>query len=477
MKYYQILLLLVLMFSTFDTSAQEGCGFVESSDFMNRMDQLKVERSLKTTASNDTIPLAIHLVANDDGLGRYAIGDIMADICELNETFESVGIYFWVQWPIHFIDNTSYFDHSFTDGYSMMQSNNIGNALNAYVVSDPAGNCGYYSYGPDALALAISCLGPGQQTFSHELGHMLNLPHPFRGWENGQTPTNPELVTRGTGANCNSAGDRLCDTEADYLAFRWNCNYQTALQDPTGVTIDPDSSLIMAYSNDDCATRFSPQQITVMNNDKDDRWPFLDNGYPSRVDSFEEVELLNIGDTLYQDKKIVWNPVANASAYYIQICPQQAPNFVRFDTLIYNDNEMIISKPNFGNGAKYLVRIRPINETTLCHDDITVHNFIYQNTPNPNYWPDAVNEVIASTQFSATSRDGSVFIHHKADIAQNAQIRILDILGRTIHHTEIQLESGQHTSEISNLFGFKEQIIFVQIITQEGDQTIKLIMR
>ena len=65
-----------------------------------------------------------------------------------------------------------------------------------------------------------------------------------------------------------SPATAFCDTSPDYLNFRWSCNedsesYQLQT-DPDGVNFRSDGTLIMSYSNDECANRFSEEQISAM---------------------------------------------------------------------------------------------------------------------------------------------------------------------------------------------------------------------
>ncbi len=209
------------------TSLNElGCATVTTKAEMDRLAAyLAAEGSFKTTGLNDTVPLSIHIVGNDAGAGRYSLDNLFKVICNLNSHFEPAGFYFYIKWPINYIDNSSYYEHTYWDGYQMMNQHNVTNSVNVYFVGDPNGACGYYAYGPDAVAIKNSCAGANSTTLTHELGHFFGLPHTFSGWENGNTPWNPELVTRGAFSNCNLTGDYFCDTDADYIANRWQCPY------------------------------------------------------------------------------------------------------------------------------------------------------------------------------------------------------------------------------------------------------------
>src|SRR5690606_23777949 len=158
----------------------------------------------------------------------------------------------------------------------------------------------------------------GSTTLGHELGHFFGLPHTFQGWENGNIPYDPELVTRGPGANCSFTGDYFCDTEADYLSIRWACPYTGNKRDPNGDDYQPDSSLYMSYALAPCRSRFSSQQTGFMQYNLQNRTAFQDivPGKPTGKYMLDSVNLILPFDTMHvNQKKIRWNKVSGADYY------------------------------------------------------------------------------------------------------------------------------------------------------------------
>ena len=226
------------------------------------------------------VPLTIHLLGTDEGLGFFNYRNLMEAFCTLNEDYESANIQFYMEGEVHYIQNTAWFEHeTLLEGGQMMFANNVEHTLNCYFVADPAGNCGY-ALPYAGLAVAKSCANPNDHTWSHEVGHALSLPHPFLGWEGGvsyddSVPPNfnapaPLTVTYDytffqdtlildtliidtayvefvDGSNCGIAADGFCDTSPDYLANRWFCdgNMESATQqkDPSGATSKPDGTM------------------------------------------------------------------------------------------------------------------------------------------------------------------------------------------------------------------------------------------
>jgi trimeric autotransporter adhesin len=143
--------------------------------------------------------------------------------------------------------------------------------MNAYFTQTMPYN-GYAYYPANALystriflngTLDTYYLGSG--TMPHELGHNFNLIHTF-----GESSVSTELVTRGAGANCTTAGDLICDTPADpgrdYTGFSTavqnGCDtYTGTCLDANGATFSPDVTNLMSYYNATaCRSRFSNGQ-------------------------------------------------------------------------------------------------------------------------------------------------------------------------------------------------------------------------
>ena len=162
--------------------------------------------------SNDTlyVPLTIHLVGKSDGTGFMSERTLLESLCTLNEDFKPSRIQFFIEGPVNYIANSTYYDHTFAQGAQMMNIYKVQNTLNCYIVDSPAGNCGYSSYNK-GIALAINCTQPWDHTWAHEAGHYFSLPHPFFGWEGIEHDysqpapnqvNNGRLVERVDGQNC-----------------------------------------------------------------------------------------------------------------------------------------------------------------------------------------------------------------------------------------------------------------------------------
>lgn len=109
----------------------------------------------------------------------------------------------------------------------------------------------------DGTVMLATQMVAGEKTLPHEIGHALNLYHPFQGSaDNTQCPAN---------SNCNTDGDRICDTDPIYnnlnsgtgiysFACRTGANICAS---PNNYTINTESNF-MSYTN--CYTLFTNGQ-------------------------------------------------------------------------------------------------------------------------------------------------------------------------------------------------------------------------
>jgi len=284
------------------------------------------------------VKMKIHIVGTDDGNEFYSLPELLESFCKLNEDMEPAGIFMEMDPDINYISSSRYNNHTFTIGAQMMSQYNEPNMVNCYIVNDPAGNCGYYSPSRDAVALKKSCLGSRSATWSHELGHFFSLPHTFSGWEGTDYEYNTvapvrvgnrnRLVELADSSNCENAGDGLCDTQADYLSFRWTCVQSLSpdtLIDPDTVKFRTTGINIMSYSNDNCQTIFSEEQKDVMQFDINvGRSNHISsNQIPDPIEfesqNFEPVQGMEEEPLQYDDATISWESIEGADFYAVQL--------------------------------------------------------------------------------------------------------------------------------------------------------------
>lgn len=133
----------------------------------------------------------------------------------------------------------------------------INHVINVYITTSYTG-CGVY-FG--LIQINPNCSLPMDEILAHEIGHALGLPH-THGYTNYGTTT--ELAN---GSNCTTHGDQFCDTPADPNILglvNGSCNYVGTLTDANGDFYTPDTGNIMSYTNGNCRTHFSTEQLERM---------------------------------------------------------------------------------------------------------------------------------------------------------------------------------------------------------------------
>ena len=203
------------------------------------------------------IPIKFHLISKKDGTGRLSETKVFENLCQLNKDYQDQNIIFYMAGGTmsYINDNNSYSNQSTGLGAATMQSVYHKNAINIYFALEtpsPGGGAlggttlGYYSPTKDWLVIRNDQVNSTSGTLSHEIGHHFSLAHPFKGWDQesylqkygdgknwSSIPTwfktphtaapDGTLIEFFNGSNCAFAGDRVCDTPADYnFGFGWN---------------------------------------------------------------------------------------------------------------------------------------------------------------------------------------------------------------------------------------------------------------
>jgi hypothetical protein len=456
------------------TISGQGCGTITTPQEMQALAAfLSDDTKAKTTNGNDTIPLSIHIVGNDNGGGYYKLDHLFTVLCELNTRFVPAGFYFSIKWPINYINNTSYYSHDFSTGYNMMASNNVSNSVNVYFVDDPGGACGYFSPSADGIAIKKTCSNPNSTTLTHELGHFFGLPHTFNGWEHGSTPWNPEKVTRGVGANCSSTGDLFCDTDADYLSDRWYCPYTGNQLDVTGTPYHPDSSLYMSYSSDNCQSRFSTMQIARMQNNLHAQRANLLQGHIPAYSALDFASMVYPNDSLYANNtNIRWRKVAGADYYQVKIVLQNngivKQEALTSDTSLATTFNMIANIP-------YKVTITPISSKNMCREKSKAFTYYY-SLSTPPLSVEAVNDNDNAIALYPNPASNSVSIDLISVAPGQYTLQVSNINGQKVYEQMLRHNGGSQkvTVPLENLVN---GIYLVRLTGTNNNWTQKLVIQ
>jgi hypothetical protein len=232
------------------------------------LSQLPQDSVISLPQINKTLSIAIHIVKDSLGEVNVDTADIYAEINNTNNLFKPISLSFKVC-SVDSIDNFQYDDliyNSFTTVYEEQQIVNqfyVDSLINIYVItsSNPA------SVGKSHDNYIIVCKDY-LYTIPHLMGHVFGLLH-----TNGNGD-HAELVD---GSNCLSAGDFVCDTEADpefdpvsssLWYYEINCElasspYSYPLKDPNDDWYKiPSYNYMSLYSN--CWCQLTPFQYQII---------------------------------------------------------------------------------------------------------------------------------------------------------------------------------------------------------------------
>ncbi len=207
------------------------------------------------------IDVFFHIVRNTDGSDPY--GEVsgeprLKDVDEITEYLNSIYSphnIFINNAGSDFIDNTDYVSIENGEELNLIQINNHSDAINFYIVNAMKSSSGDpisgRSIGIPSNNLVINNFWTMTSTAPHELGHCFSLAHTHEtGWG----------IENIDGSNCQTAGDRICDTPADpelsqdEYAFLNRCDYIGPNE------YNPLTDNVMSYSRWFCRTAFTQGQ-------------------------------------------------------------------------------------------------------------------------------------------------------------------------------------------------------------------------
>ncbi len=226
-------------------AAAQFCGTITDEAFMDRFDRLIAAESTRLRIAVDTgivdVPVTFH-VEEEGGNPVVGAARIASAMEATNRWFAGAGVRFVTCGETRFFSDDA-------------QSEVNRRTVNVSIHASPDG-CGYAT--GSFVSINIRCNRTLENILSHELGHVMGLPH-THGYTNSGT-TN-ELVD---GSNCATAGDRFCDTPADpNLLGKVNgsCSYTGSARDANSMRYQPLTRAIMSYTISRCADTLTPMQL------------------------------------------------------------------------------------------------------------------------------------------------------------------------------------------------------------------------
>lgn len=460
MKFF--FLLTLCMLCLLNAKAQEPCGTPLTEEMKSQLLDYHQHKEAFAASATDRVvqyvPIKFHIIGRSNGSGYYRLANLWTLLCELNTKYAPTGFYFYIYGSIQYIDNDSYFDHDFDSGDEMMNENNADGATNVYIVNDPAGYCGYFTWGPDAISVAKTCNAPGSTTLAHELGHYFSLPHPF-----DDVGSQKEYVN---GTNCSFAGDLFCDTRADFLDYRWSCPYTGSETDPNGDPYDPDETLYMSYSYDNCQNNFSSEQMDAMNyNLVFERNDLLNHPAPDVAPITGTVQLVypidSVDDIHHDFVPLKWEPVAGADYYHLEVT--RAPTFgaqpTEKDLIVYGTAITIGLEPD----KKYHWRVLPVKNGYTCGTWSEPETFF-------TVLGTGVNELSQSTEGfklypSLLSEGKQLVVSLNTTTGGPSEIHLIAVDGRTHRSIPVKMIAGENNWYVST-GGLATGIYLVKVLAE-----------
>jgi hypothetical protein len=370
MRYLFTCLISVLSFVMVSAADRGGCGTPLPSDYQHSSTYAERMNYIAQSSSRGTIRwvgVQYHIVTKDDGSLGGSVKDILDNHCELNAVYNQFNIGFYIT-GIDTIKNTTLWTYQTSLGYGAFRDYNVANVANVYVNGNLPGLCGFATF-PSGTSnrqggvfLNKACVGAGDKTLAHELGHYFNLMHTF------ETANGVEFVD---GSNCATAGDGFCDTPADFLDARTACPYTGTQTDPHGDLYSTviDESLLMSYFDDNCVTRFSNEEQAEMNSTLGSRRAYLLNQPMPDVNPLDSAVFLYPvnGDTTLNSTPIVfkWRAVPRAQYYLLRV--QSATSALVVKEVLISDTTYTVT--TMLPSKSYKFRVKPISFGNTCGDN------------------------------------------------------------------------------------------------------------
>lgn len=460
------------------------CGNAEVTPWLEWYAQHRNEFTENRSDETLYVPVTVHIVGTDQGTNFFPLDKAIRAVCGMNERFAEANIQFYLV-PgdaVRYYSNSAWYDHEYPVGAEMIDENKIPDRLNAFIVSNPAGNCGYAW--KDAIVLGSGCSSDNNSTWSHEAGHHFSLPHPFVGWESTNwdySQPAPNVignrpVEKTDGSNCEVAGDLFCDTPPDYLSDRWQCNddheSEQVQHDPNNVAFRSDATLIMGYASDECTSRFTPEQIAAMRaNLQTQHQSYLQVSEPGiGIDDDLAVELVSPIDShivQYNNFELVWNPIPNATFYVAEVFlyPSMSSVSRLFYKVLYNETNVTVNQALPNNRTLYW-RVRAYNEWDVCNPNQNAQTGILK-TRNVSATNELERSVTADLMPNPVAGGLPAVLNISSDASMSAQLQVIDAAGKICTQQNLRIYPGDNRIEIETA-SLQAGIYQVALLNERG---------
>ncbi len=511
----KLLLALALIFGiTPLMNAQEietPCGTV--GEFAELVTQRLLENKAALRAGKvpegraiEYVPIRFHIVGRSDGSGKIQESRVFDQLCALNEDYLPVEIQFYLSVGsdgslFNYIENTTVFDSpGSAAGKLFMSQAKVNNAVNIFIPNNASTGggglgvtLGYYDPQSDWIVVRKANIGAGDVTMPHEMGHFLSLPHPHNGWD--QRPYDPDLdgtpapvisiggvaTENADGSNCETAGDFICDTPADYNGFgQSGCIYNGGALDPQGEPIDPEELLYMGYYLN-CPVDnyfFSEDQMDLMTADlyssqRDYIRPGITPNLTAVTNAPELVSPMSASTVSgYQNVMLDWETIPGADYYFLEV--DNLPNFSTANVQKYVITGNSSANLNLQASTTYFWRVTALNAYSSCGGVSSSRSFITDDV--------AVNvqEITAINTWTAfpnpTTGQSELNINVEANNAFEANVRLLNVGGQMVQDLGIRAFANGSNSFTVNVADLPQGVYTISMTSAEGTSNKRIVV-
>ena len=488
-----------------------GTSFQDQALFEDRLlkniERVESGQGVSDRGAIQYVPVHFHLVGDANGNGKVKEFKVLDQLCALNAAYAPMDIRFYLS-P-HPVNNTL-FNYAINSAnvytnqtsWFTMDVNRHPNALNIYVVdqaattnNNPPGvlTLAYYSPTRDWVVSRKDQINgqTNNSTLPHEVGHFFSLQHTFYGWESDSfdatdtgwpkaPTTSPDGVPteRMNGTNCNTAGDKICDTPPDYNfgLISSTCTYSDGAQDPNGTLVDPQENNMMGYFESCASYSFSQSQQNAVLADRASVYRnYLDNNFsPAATDITVPTDLLVAPASAqvvpyYDEVTVEWKAVPGATYYLLELDIVNAYSTPYSQAFVVKNATSKLLTTLLPNRTYYW-RVRPFNEYYTCTES---RQRTFKTTSTS-----AVRDIagLSAWQISPNPlRNGAsatVLVH--AEKGFDAALRVYDLAGRMLfQQVETAFAAGETAFELP-LSGLENGMYFVVLQNKEGQSVRKL---
>lgn len=392
-----LLLLLLLILGQSETLfAQFLCGSPlpdeeQKKELFALFQQYTQQKKLRAVTSY-RVAVKANVVSGNNSSNFLSDNDVREIINNANVYLQNINVQLYLYNDrVYQIKNDQYADFKVADENELRQANDVSEAINIYFVkyitlqnlTILSGYAALPNYSASTNRIFYSYFERSSddfnnlknKTFLHEIGHYFGLLHTFQDSNNADL-SKRELVTRGAGSNCVTAGDQICDTAADPferlpLTSVFNCNepLPADLQDANGETYSPPINNIMSYQQR-CGNIFTEQQYQKMQASFAIRFsPLAEYQIVSRNANFLTVEALDkkiycVGDSVRITLNIEGN-FENNNQFYVDLSDKMGENFKRIDSRFFA-NKLSLKLPfDLPEGDGYRIRLMATRPETV----------------------------------------------------------------------------------------------------------------